>query len=599
SGWEPDRLQSAKGDKACRKTIDGDTRKATYDHTTKSLLESCGGDTFANVGSRKCYRCPSGWKHNPALTVGTDGVCYKPQRTVHNPATKQKTLTISCRDGFYDPIRGGSCWSCPSGYIRGAAAVDTDAACLKPGVPETRPAKFLSDRRFDATQLARGAVSLGCSNEDPHAFFDPKGGGACWRCPADHPARSLFPVDDPRACMSSACGAEGDRPCMVWERIPSCDKGLAEDFTQNVCRRPQNLACRSYVKTLAAVRTAIRTAGDAAGAAQEAALDKVPGKEAMMVALDTAFGEMQKQAERAGELLNMSELTDEFDDLVTENPEFMQRMIKALRIADHESAKIEAIFADADLICGGDVERIAWHLNNLGLGEVLDPPRTYGISVGQVQFAPARPFSLAAGLAGRPVLAALNLRDVVKPHHRMVFDVSASFPYSGMPGAGIELTATGSIGLQFATNFKDSHGLYFTHGLTIEGGLPSDSENVVDLAKHFGGVDLALGYQYRGATADECGAEGIYSWGIPVKLGTLLGIGFNTTCPYAFSGFTVPVQNFKKLQEIVNASTPAGATPTAVVTRHRWPSPEFKAGGGFEGAVTIVSSEKDARAGIF
>ena len=33
------------------------------------------------------------------------------------------------------------------------------------------------------------------------------------------------------------CGAEGQRPCKLWERIPSCNKGLVENFSKNRCER--------------------------------------------------------------------------------------------------------------------------------------------------------------------------------------------------------------------------------------------------------------------------------------------------------------------------------------------------------------------------
>jgi uncharacterized membrane protein len=35
------------------------------------------------------------------------------------------------------------------------------------------------------------------------------------------------------------CGAEGQRPCKVWERIPSCNKGLREHFGLNMCVGPR------------------------------------------------------------------------------------------------------------------------------------------------------------------------------------------------------------------------------------------------------------------------------------------------------------------------------------------------------------------------
>jgi hypothetical protein len=37
---------------------------------------------------------------------------------------------------------------------------------------------------------------------------------------------------------AAACGAANQRPCKLWERIPSCDKGLAEDFIKGRCLRP-------------------------------------------------------------------------------------------------------------------------------------------------------------------------------------------------------------------------------------------------------------------------------------------------------------------------------------------------------------------------
>lgn len=41
----------------------------------------------------------------------------------------------------------------------------------------------------------------------------------------------------------AACGANNQKPCKVWERIPSCDKGLKEDFGQNKCVAKAALSC--------------------------------------------------------------------------------------------------------------------------------------------------------------------------------------------------------------------------------------------------------------------------------------------------------------------------------------------------------------------
>jgi hypothetical protein len=44
----------------------------------------------------------------------------------------------------------------------------------------------------------------------------------------------LLPSGDAQA----RCGAENQVPCKVWERVPSCDKGLVEHFGKNRCLRP-------------------------------------------------------------------------------------------------------------------------------------------------------------------------------------------------------------------------------------------------------------------------------------------------------------------------------------------------------------------------
>jgi len=41
----------------------------------------------------------------------------------------------------------------------------------------------------------------------------------------------------------AACGAKNQTPCKLWERVPSCDKGLKEDFGQNKCVTKAALSC--------------------------------------------------------------------------------------------------------------------------------------------------------------------------------------------------------------------------------------------------------------------------------------------------------------------------------------------------------------------
>lgn len=38
-----------------------------------------------------------------------------------------------------------------------------------------------------------------------------------------------------KAAAQSNCGRAGQRPCRIWERVPSCNKGLVENFAKDMC----------------------------------------------------------------------------------------------------------------------------------------------------------------------------------------------------------------------------------------------------------------------------------------------------------------------------------------------------------------------------
>ncbi len=58
-----------------------------------------------------------------------------------------------------------------------------------------------------------------------------------------------------KAKTAKRCGAEGQRPCRLWERVPSCNRGLAEDLLENRCRKSKRLLAkaRRTLKTAAGV----------------------------------------------------------------------------------------------------------------------------------------------------------------------------------------------------------------------------------------------------------------------------------------------------------------------------------------------------------
>src|SRR6056297_2431990 len=39
----------------------------------------------------------------------------------------------------------------------------------------------------------------------------------------------------PAEAQAGSCGGNGQRPCKLWERVPSCNSGLVEDFAKGKC----------------------------------------------------------------------------------------------------------------------------------------------------------------------------------------------------------------------------------------------------------------------------------------------------------------------------------------------------------------------------
>lgn len=81
-------------------------------------------------------------------------------------------LNMSCSDGFYDPIWGGTCWKCPAGdgWIRSANNIQNDDACWR--VPKETTA--------GAQRVKNTPWAWDCSSP---SFWDGYDGGACWKCP--------------------------------------------------------------------------------------------------------------------------------------------------------------------------------------------------------------------------------------------------------------------------------------------------------------------------------------------------------------------------------------------------------------------------------
>ncbi|MGH7391473.1 MAG: hypothetical protein ACREM3_18735 [Candidatus Rokuibacteriota bacterium] len=190
----------------------------------------------------QCWTCPAGYKHdNILLPPANPRVCKKEGGADRRAGKRIGSSVVGiCGTGWLSTHDGG-CYTCPAGYSHDLTKFGHQVGvCYR-----NRPDAF--------SRASRGGGNLLCTK----GFFDPLDGGSCWTCPASAPVRTTSSVKSATACQSRACGAQGERPCLITERVPSCDRGLIEDFVNNRCVPVSARAavCMATVSALKAGKT--------------------------------------------------------------------------------------------------------------------------------------------------------------------------------------------------------------------------------------------------------------------------------------------------------------------------------------------------------
>jgi hypothetical protein len=175
--------------KACEKVASADFRRAQEQGKGKGFFGTdCAGGQFWDIVDGNCHSCPSGYAMQVFEHVHGDRKCAKGIPGAFSAATR---IGPPCGAGkLWDPRNGGECWSCPDDFVRTVAPVNTQYAC-------------------EHRMIAGGTGLFGCQAGLSSIR------GTCRK--------------------TGACGKDGQRPCEVGERIPSCNDGLKEDFKQNLC----------------------------------------------------------------------------------------------------------------------------------------------------------------------------------------------------------------------------------------------------------------------------------------------------------------------------------------------------------------------------
>ena len=119
---------SVKSDKACERAASEVFAKAIFKKHF-SVIDPCKGGQFADVTTGKCYSCPSGYRQVVLANVNSPKKCVKTVPASYSRATKVGKYG-GCDRGFYD-VGTNKCWTCPSGYKRTVFAVTGSKACEK------------------------------------------------------------------------------------------------------------------------------------------------------------------------------------------------------------------------------------------------------------------------------------------------------------------------------------------------------------------------------------------------------------------------------------------------------------------------------------
>ncbi len=180
-------------------------------------------------------------------------------------------------DAFWDPREGAEWWNC-DGWTRTWSAVTAWDACVTGGVfGSKKRARFIYSER---------------AMENSGAFKDIFK-GEWWRCPAGF-YRNANPVDGGEACSANigqacdaglidvgnpikgyscqkknVCGANGQRPCVIAERVPSCNSGLKEDFVDGICVSDELAQCLTLTRSFGLGRKALDKLNEAEKVKQE------------------------------------------------------------------------------------------------------------------------------------------------------------------------------------------------------------------------------------------------------------------------------------------------------------------------------------------
>lgn len=126
-GYAHDMARNGDDARVCYRRSGGGTAQNKGTRHAKANVGLCPSGQWVSLHDQACYTCPADYQHDSARSGNDAQVCYRRQERFSRAARSGGLL---CDRGFFDPVRGGSCWTCPADAgIRTVARVDGERAC--------------------------------------------------------------------------------------------------------------------------------------------------------------------------------------------------------------------------------------------------------------------------------------------------------------------------------------------------------------------------------------------------------------------------------------------------------------------------------------
>ena len=188
----------------------------------------CKGGEFASADLKSCFSCPSGYSHDAVKVVkggsnASNKVCYKTKR-----GQKRKANYVYNTGSVFKPCKGGTfanvgdtkCYTCPGGFKHNPAKRVQDL-----GVCYTKNSKQYVNAIYKRPFAAEVKAAVRQGTQAIQSGVTKLGQGIA---------------------NTGECGARNQRPCLLTERIPSCNRGLVEDFKYRTCLLSEESSAKEF-----------------------------------------------------------------------------------------------------------------------------------------------------------------------------------------------------------------------------------------------------------------------------------------------------------------------------------------------------------------